>query len=422
MILGCVADDITGASDLALMLSKNGMRVLQILGSPKHEPPSNVDAIVVALKTRTAPVNDAVVLSIDSANWLMEAGAKQLFFKYCSTFDSNIEGNIGPVAEALLDYLGSSFAIVCPGFPKAGRTVYQGHLFVHDQLLAESSMKDHPLTPMRDSNLVRFLGKQCRTDGSVGLIPIDIVESGPRAIQDRMRELQEKEYRFGVVDSFDNRHLMSIGEACSQMALITGGSAVSMGLPRNYRRAGFLPNQPLPLELPKLGGPIAILSGSCSTATQEQLKIISQQIPGLFLDPIALAEGEENYSEILDKVDRNLDRGVILVYSTSSPEKIENIQRTLGKRRADEIIEETFARLTGYLQSREVRNYIVAGGETSAVVAKALGVNQIYIGPEIDTGVPWTVCYEQDAPILLAFKSGNFGEPDFFIRAMEMLN
>ncbi len=422
MILGCIADDVTGASDLALMLSKNGMRVLQILGMPSGEAPPDTDAIVIALKTRSAPTEDAVAQSVESAKWLKKAGAKQYFFKYCSTFDSTEDGNIGQVSEALLDFLDSDFTIVCPAFPENGRVVFQGHLFVHNQLLSDSSMKDHPLTPMRDSNLVRFLGKQCRASGSVGLIPINIVENGSSAIEDHMRELLEKDCRFGVVDAFENRHLMSIGEACSRMALITGGSAVSMGLPRNYRRVGLLPNQPLPLELPKLGGPVAILSGSCSTATQEQLKILSQQIPGIFLDPIALTEGEENYSLILDKVERNLDKGAILVYSTSSPEKVEDIQRTLGKRRAEEIIGETFARLTGYLQSQEVRKYIVTGGETSAVIARALGVKKIYVGPEIDPGVPWTVCYEQGGPILLAFKSGNFGEPDFFIRAMEMLN
>ena len=254
MILGCIADDVTGATDLALMLSKNGMRVLQILGEPCGDAPSNSDAMVIALKTRTAQITTAVKKTVYSAQWLKEAGAGQFFFKYCSTFDSTEEGNIGPVSEALLDFLESSFTVVCPAFPENGRTVYMGHLFVHGQLLSESSMKDHPLTPMRDSNLIRFLGKQCIDENSVGLISIETVTLGPSAIRSRINELKQDGFRFAVVDAYENQHLLSIAEACSEMKLITGGSAIAMGLPENHRRLGILPVQSSPLEMPKLRG------------------------------------------------------------------------------------------------------------------------------------------------------------------------
>jgi len=208
MILGCIADDVTGATDLALMLSKNGMRVLQILGVPSGDAPSNSDAIVIALKTRTAQKNSAVNKSVESAKWLKEAGAGQFFIKYCSTFDSTEEGNIGPVSEALLDFLESSFTVVCPAFPENSRTVYMGHLFVHGQLLSESSMKDHPLTPMRDANLIRFLGKQLSDANSVGLISIGTVTLGPSAIRSRINELKQDGYRFAVIDAIEDKHLL----------------------------------------------------------------------------------------------------------------------------------------------------------------------------------------------------------------------
>ncbi len=422
MILGCIADDVTGATDLALMLSKNGMRVLQILGVPSGDAPSNSDAIVIALKTRTAQKNSAVNKSVESAKWLKEAGARQFFIRYCSTFDSTEEGNIGPVSEALLDFLESSFTVVCPAFPENSRTVYMGHLFVHGQLLSESSMKDHPLTPMRDANLIRFLGKQLSDANSVGLISIGTVTLGPSAIRSRINELKQDGYRFAVIDAIEDKHLLSIADACSEMKLITGGSAVAMGLPGNYRRSGILPIQSSPLEMPKLLGPVAILSGSCSTATQEQISNLSEKVEGIFLDPISLENGgEEYFKSLLGQVELALSQGVVLVYSTSSPDKVGMIQASLGKNQAEQKIEEAFARLAGYLQNRNVQNYIIAGGETSAVIAEALNIRKIYIGPEIDPGVPWTVCYEHKEPVLLAFKSGNFGKPDFFIHAMEML-
>jgi len=389
MIIGCIADDVTGATDLALMLSKNGMRVLQIFGEPRGEAPSDTEAIVIALKTRTAPIYTAVQKSVRSAQWLKEAGAGQFFFKYCSTFDSTEEGNIGPVCEALLDFLESSYTIVCPAFPENGRTVYMGHLFVHGKPLSESSMKDHPLTPMHDSNLIRFLGKQCRDPKSVGLISINTVASGLSAIHERIEELKQGGYRFAVVDAFEDQHLHSIAKACSDLKLITGGSAIAMGLPENYRQSGIL---------------------------------LSEKVDGLYLDPIAIInDGEEYIQSFLDQVDHAISRGVILVYSTTDAKKVKKIQASLAKESAEELIESAFAKLGNYLLRRNIRKFIIAGGETSAVIAEALNIRQIYIGPEIDPGVPWTICYEHEEPLLLSFKSGNFGRPDFFIRAMEML-
>jgi uncharacterized protein YgbK (DUF1537 family) len=426
LLLGCVADDVTGATDLSLMLARHGMSVVQILGQPESglppdpDPDPGVDAVVVALKTRTAPASDAVSESLAAASWLRKNDARQLYFKYCSTFDSTDEGNIGPVGEALLDFVGADFAVVCPSFPDNQRTVYQGHLFVGGELLSESGMRHHPLTPMTDSNLVRVLDRQCRGRGSVGLIDYAAVEKGVDAIRDRCDELKRSGRRFGVVDALTNRHLLSIARACHDSPLVTGGSALAMGLPENFRRAGLLPERDGPAKLPRLTGPAAVISGSCSTATRVQVEEMKSRFPSFALDPIALAEGRQSTDELITKAVKALEQRAVLIYSTSPPEVVERAQKQLGKLRAGEQIERVLASVAVALVRAGVRKLIVAGGETSGAVASALGVRRLRIGPEIDPGVPWTI--HLDSPeLLLAFKSGNFGSSGFFTKALEVL-
>jgi uncharacterized protein YgbK (DUF1537 family) len=420
LLLGCIADDVTGATDLSLMLARHGMSVVQILGRPDSALPPDVDALVVALKTRTAPATDAVTESLAAASWLRKQNARQLYFKYCSTFDSTEEGNIGPVAEALLDFVGSDFAVICPSFPDNQRTVYQGHLFVGGELLSESGMRYHPLTPMTDANLVRVLDRQCRRRGSVGLIDFAAVEQGVDAIRDRCERLKREGRRFGVVDALNNPHLLSIARAFSDSPLITGGSALAMGLPENFRRDGLLPEREGPAELPCLAGPAAVISGSCSTATRVQVEAMKSRFPSFALDPIALAEGLQSTDELISKAVEALEQEPVLIYSTSPPDVVERAQKQLGRLHAGERVERALAAVAVALVGAGVKKLIVAGGETSGAVAKAIGIRRLRIGPEIDPGVPWTI--HLDSPeLLLAFKSGNFGSEAFFNKALEVL-
>src|ERR1700744_400932 len=263
MLLGAIADDFTGATDLCSMLVRGGMRTVQLIGVPNPDMPApDADAVVVALKSRTAPVRQAIDESLAALDWLQAAGARQFFFKYCSTFDSTDAGNIGPVADALVSALDCGFALACPAFPTNAGTVYQGYLFVGGSLLNESGMEHHPLTPMTDANLVRVLSRQ--TEGTVGLVPFVTVDQGAHAIRDAMTQLKERGRRYAIVDAITDAHLVSIGEAAASHPLITGGSGVAMGLPANFRRAGLLPDATDSTTFPVVEGASAVIAGSCS--------------------------------------------------------------------------------------------------------------------------------------------------------------
>jgi 3-dehydrotetronate 4-kinase len=299
ILLGAIGDDVTGSTDVALMLSKHGMSVVQFIGLP---PPGSVvreaQAAVVALKSRTAPVEQAVGESLAACDWLLAQGAHQIFFKYCSTFDSTEKGNIGPVAEALLERLDAGITVYCPAFPENGRSVYKGHLFVGGDLLSDSSMRHHPLTPMTDSNLVRFLGKQVRNSETVALIDYATVDRGPAAIRERLQELAGRKCRHVVVDALTDRHLVAIGEACADQKLFTGGSGVAMGLPANFRRTGLLEDAAGGAVLPKLDGGTTVMAGSCSAATRRQVARMSAHCPSVCIDPYALAGGKRVIEDI----------------------------------------------------------------------------------------------------------------------------
>lgn len=421
MLLGCIADDLTGATDLALMLTRAGMKTVQVMQVPdKSADLSSYDAVVVALKTRTCPVGEAVSLSLAAADALLAGGAKQLFFKYCSTFDSTDEGNIGPVAEALLNHLGARQAIVCPAFPTNKRTVYQGNLFVGDVPLAESPMKDHPLTPMRDSNLVRVLQRQTKL--KVGLVPFATVDAGADAIKAAMAAADQRDERFIVLDAITDRHLVDMGTAAAGMKLITGGSGVALGLPANFVRAGMMKAADAPITMRAPKGRALILAGSCSVATRGQVRAaIDAGLPALRLDPLALASGEMTAARIMAWVkDQPADR-TPLVYSSADPDAVTAAQSRLGRDKAGAIVEEALATAAIGLADDGFTRLIVAGGETSGAVVNGLGVTALEIGPEIDPGVPWTRAIG-GRDMVLALKSGNFGAPDFFLKAWEKLS
>ena len=417
MRLGCIADDLTGATDLALMLAREGMSTIQTTGVPDASLDfSDADAVVVALKSRTIPASEAVTQSLAAAQALRAAGAKHYFFKYCSTFDSTDQGNIGPVADSLLGFAGGDFTLACPAFPANGRTVYQGHLFVNGVPLNESSMKDHPLTPMRDANLVRVLQRQTRL--SVGLVPFDAVAAGADAIRAAFARQKAAGHRIVIVDALTDEHLRAIGAAAYDLALVTGGSGVAMGLPRAY---GVAPPATADRRMPAPRGRAAILAGSCSAATRAQVAAaVKAGVPAFQVDPLALASGAQNAETVLAWIVRQDANGPLLIYSSADPDSVDRVQDKLGRARAGELVEALLAAVARALPGMGFARLIVAGGETAGAAVAALGVKALRIGPEIDPGVPWTRSLQGD-DLALALKSGNFGAPDFFLKAWDLL-
>ena len=415
MILGVIADDFTGATDVASMLVRAGMPTVQVLGVPDGPLPA-ADAVVIALKTRTIPAAEAVAQSLQALAALQAAGARQIYFKYCSTFDSTAEGNIGPVTDELMQALGTDFTIACPAFPENGRTVFRGHLFVGDELLSDSGMKHHPLTPMTDANLVRVL--QAQTQQKVGLLRVNALRSDAAA---KIAQLRADGVRIAVADAIDNSDLLVLGEACADLPLITAGSGVALGLPPAYqRRGGWAPSDSA-AKLTAVQGPSAVLSGSCSQATNTQVaRWIADSRTAIALDPLALHRGEQSAAALLAQALPLLPQGPVLLYATAAPDSVKAVQAALGVEAAGALVENTLAALAQGLVAGGVRRLVVAGGETSGAVVQALGVPQLRIGAPICPGVPWTEATLPGSiePMWLALKSGNFGGVDFFADAL----
>jgi 3-dehydrotetronate 4-kinase len=418
ILLGCIADDFTGATDLANNLVRSGMRAVQTIGVPAGPLDRPADAVVVALKSRTIPAADAVEQSLAALRWLQSQGTRQIYFKYCSTFDSTAQGNIGPVTEALMDALGTDFTIATPAFPDNQRTVFKGYLFVGDVPLNESGMRDHPLTPMTDANLVRVLQAQCRR--KVGLIDYKAVAAGASAIARRIEELRAAGCVIAIVDALSNEDLLRLAPALKGMPLVTAGSGVAIGLAENFGMRGSAAAG----ELPRASGARAVLSGSCSQATNRQVQaFVAAGHPALAIDPLRIAAGEDVAAEALAWAAPLLARGPVLVYSTAQPQDVKAVQGRLGVDEAGAMVERTIAAIArGLVAELGVRQLVVAGGETSGACVQALGIAQMQIGMQIDPGVPW--CYAQTgigAGVHLALKSGNFGSEDFFAKAFTML-
>ena len=417
LLLGCIADDFTGATDLANTLVKAGMRTIQLLGVPADElAVPDAECIIVALKSRSNPAPEAVAMSLAALHWLRKRGAQQYYFKYCSTFDSTDQGNIGPVADALLDALGGSFTVFNPAFPTNKRTIYKGYLFVGDELLSESGMRHHPLTPMTDPSLVRVLQRQTRH--SVGLVQYATVVGGVSAVRQSFDKLRADGVRHAVLDSITDEHLLTLGEACADLKLVTGGSGMAMGLPANFMRQGRLRKGEGGAP-PKVTGPAAVLAGSCSVATQGQVAEMRKNHEAFQLDPLAIASGKDQAREALGWAQQRISEKPVLIYSTAAPDEVSSIQSRLGREHAGQLVEQTLGRIARGLVDVGVRRLVVAGGETSGAVVSALGVHGLYIGPEIDPGVPWTFSIGEPA-LALALKSGNFGAPDFFTKAFRV--
>jgi uncharacterized protein YgbK (DUF1537 family) len=415
MILGVIADDFTGATDVASMLVRAGMPTVQVLGVPEGDLPA-ADAVVIALKTRTVPAAEAVAQSLAAMRALRAAGARQIYFKYCSTFDSTPAGNIGPVTDALMQALGADFTIACPAFPENGRTVFRGHLFVGDQLLSDSGMKHHPLTPMTDANLVRVL--QAQTAQRVDLLRFDALRHNA---QTAIEKLQADGVRIAVADAIDNSDLLTLAEACAELPLITAGSGVALGLPPAYQRRGWWTPIESAASLSAVSGPTAVLSGSCSDATNAQVaRWIADGRSAIAIDPLALHQGTQSAASLLAQAVPALADGPVLIYATAAPNRVKAVQAELGVDAAGALVEHALAELAQGLVQAGVRRLVVAGGETSGAVVQALDVPQLRIGAAICPGVPWTEATlpASGEPLWLALKSGNFGGVDFFADAL----
>ena len=416
IFLGCIADDFTGASDLANNLVRAGMRVVQTIGVPTSPLGADVDAVVVALKSRTIAPQEAIAQSLAALGWLKAQGAEQIYFKYCSTFDSMAHGNIGPVTEALMDAIGTDFTIATPAFPDNNRTVFKGYLFAGDTLLDESGMQNHPLTPMTDANLVRVL--QAQTRRMVGLIDYCVVAKGVDAISARIQQLKTAGVGVAIVDAISNADLMRLGPALKGMPLVTAGSGVAIGLPQNF---GISPSAQASV-LPKASGRQAVVSGSCSLATNAQVLAFTKAgLPALAIDPLRMAGGINVAAEALAWAEPLLQSGPVLVYSTAESAAIKAVQNKLGVEEAGVLVERTLAAIARGLVALGVRQLIVAGGETSGACVQALGITLMQIGPQIAPGVPWCHAPSEGAPLHITLKSGNFGGNDFFTDAFKML-
>jgi uncharacterized protein YgbK (DUF1537 family) len=423
LFLGCIADDFTGATDLANNLVRAGMRVVQMIGVPGGALDADADAVVVTLKSRTLPKNEAIAQSLDALRWLQAQDAQQIYFKYCSTFDSTPRGNIGPVTEALMDALagleGADFTIATPAFPDNQRTVFKGHLFVGDVLLTESGMQNHPLTPMTDSNLVRVLQAQCRR--KVGLIDYKVVAQGESAIRARIDELRTQGVGLAIVDAISNDDLLRLGPALKGMPLVTAGSGVAIGLAVNF---GIAPST-IASALPVAAGLKAIVSGSCSLATNRQVRrFIETGNPAFGIDALQIAAGVDVTARALAWAAPLMSQGPVLIYSTADSNAVKTVQGKLGVQQAGTMLEDALAAVARGLVELGVRQIVVAGGETAGACVQALNITQMKIGPQIDPGVPWCYAHTHAAPSVdlhLALKSGNFGADDFFTKAFSML-
>ncbi|MFA3760772.1 3-oxo-tetronate kinase [Yersinia sp. 2538 StPb PI] len=414
MRLGVIADDFTGATDIASFLVENGMSTVQINGVPDADYHVNADAAVVSLKSRSCPTATAVADSLAALAWLQTQGCQQFYFKYCSTFDSTAQGNIGPVTDALLDALGQQQTIISPALPVNGRTVYQGYLFVMGQLLAESGMRNHPVTPMTDSNLLRLMDAQAR--GRSGLINSTVMDQGVQAVRSQLAHLKEEGIRYVVLDSLNESHLLTQGEAVRDMVLVTGGSGLAIGLARQW--AGDESHQP---QATSAGAPqgklCVVLSGSCSAMTNRQVARYAQQAPSQSVDIARCLNEPESYAEELCAWVMENAGGPLapLLYATAEPEVLQKIQQQWGAAASSEAVERLFGTIAHRLQQLGFQRFIVAGGETSGIVAQSLGIQAFHIGPAISPGVPWVK--STDHPVSLALKSGNFGDENFFARA-----
>jgi len=415
MRLGVIADDFTGATDIASFLVQNGLPTIQFNGVPESHDALSAQAIVISLKSRSCPAQQAIDQSLAALQWLQQQGCDRFYFKYCSTFDSTEQGNIGPVTDALLAALGETQTVISPSLPVNGRTVYQGYLFVADQLLSESGMRHHPVTPMTDSNLVRLMTRQAK--GQAAVINAAQLDQGADAVRAQLDTLKAQGINYVVMDAQHEQHLLTQGEALKQTRLVTGGSGLAIGIARAW--ATQQQNSDAEHAGRPQGDRAVVISGSCSQMTNRQVQAYRQQAPSHEVLVERCLDNAESYAqELCDWVEANHQSELApLLFATADAQQLQAIQQQYGAARSSQAVEQLFAAVTRELKTRGWQRFIVAGGETSGVVAQSLGVTAFHIGPMISPGVPWVRDIHQ--PLSLALKSGNFGDEQFFARAQQ---
>ncbi|MBY5343450.1 four-carbon acid sugar kinase family protein [Rhizobium leguminosarum bv. viciae] len=424
IFLGSIADDYTGASDLANTLTKNGLRTVQTVGIPH---PSlalpDVDAVVVSLKIRSVPAADAVAAAASAERWLRQRGAGHVLYKICSTFDSTDAGNIGPVTEALSEAAGGGVVLVTPAFPETGRSVYLGHLFVGGQPLNESPLRDHPLNPMHDANLVRVLTRQSRN--AVGLIDLTTIAAGPGAVKARLDSFRTAGVTAVIADAIFERDLETLGEVALETPVSAGASGLGLGLARALVRSGRISSGGATTAdaIRPVGGLSAIVAGSCSKATLHQLDVAERSMPVLRLDPERLLAGPDEIATAISWAGERISAGPVVIAASAAPETVSRLQSLYGREASGHAIETATSIIAAELVERGVRRLVIAGGETSGAAVDRLAIPAFLIGPEIAPGVPVlrTVGNAQ-GDMLLALKSGNFGGEDFFTAALAMMH
>ncbi|TMJ79734.1 MAG: four-carbon acid sugar kinase family protein [Alphaproteobacteria bacterium] len=422
LALGCIADDYTGASDLANTLTRCGLRTVQTIGVPSNDLAlPDVDAVVVSLKSRSIEASLAVSRSRAAEKWLRGRGAAHVLFKICSTFDSTDAGNIGPVMDALRADAGDAIVLVTPAFPETGRTVYQGNLFVGSVPLNESPLRDHPLNPMHDSNLVRVLARQSKT--RIGLVALADIARGPDAVRARLADLSKQGFGAAIADAVFDGDLETIGAVALDHRLSVGASGVGLGLARALVASGRVkPNASDAISEAPVGGPAACLAGSCSQATLQQIARAEEAMPVLHLEADKAVAGKDEARRALAWAKDRLKQSPILIASSSTPEQVAALQARHGRDAAGHAIEQAMADIAEGLVQAGVRRLVVAGGETSGAVVDRLAIPGFLVGAEIAAGVPvLRAVGASHGPMLLALKSGNFGGPEFFSDALKLM-
>ncbi|PHM35743.1 3-oxo-tetronate kinase [Xenorhabdus innexi] len=419
--LGVIADDFTGATDIASLMVQNGWQVALLLSIPDDSTfiPHDVDAIIISLKSRSCPVDESIEQSLKACRWLRQkANCSRLFFKYCSTFDSTIKGNIGPVTDVLMDELQIDLCLICPALPINGRTVVYGYLFVNGQLLNESDMQYHPINPMKDSNLLRLMEQQSR--GTAGLVDINCVRQGELSIRDRLCQLRCKGIRYAVVDTLLMDDLLLVAQAAHDMTLITGGSGLGGAIARYCSGGNSEKTSIKKLPLPR-NRRMVILSGSCSVMTYRQVLEYKKIASTMELDIDKCINNPDYIHLLVDWIIQQPMKGLApMLYTTRPPGVLKLTHNQYESFQVSKIIEQLFAQIANELRQKDFNTFIITGGETSGKVVQSLGINQVGIGAIIAHGVPWV--YDLQSDCWLALKSGNFGEVDFFHYAQEIFH
>lgn len=417
---GCIADDFTGATDIASVLAQVGRSVVVVfrLDAIADVDTSECDALVLALKSRTAPVKDCIQQIQDAAGVLKAWGADRFYLKYCSTFDSTHKGNIGPSIDTLLEELDLSTAVVAPAYPDNGRTVYQGHLFVGHDLLDESPMRNHPLTPMHDSSIERLLAPQ--THWPVSNLYLDQLHAGVGVrdiLKDKAQGAGDKK-QIIIADAVNNDDLRRIAASCPSNTLLTGGAGLAIGL-------GSTDPTHFPISHHLKPERMLIVSGSASAQARRQVRYAKSRIPSLKIDTKRLLKGDDLVLELMRWVrsqwEQNPTPTPVLVYATDSLEDLSS-QTTTERKTLSERIESTLAGLAEQALSYNLDALLVAGGETSGKVVQGLGITAIHSGIELDPGVIWAKAKAKTGrDIFIALKSGNFGSVELYTKAWERL-